>query len=101
MSRYGFGTGGIALPETPAPARERIDPETLGQAVEAGRELGFAPREPEPRRKPGPKRREPQVKMSIAGPKRVLDPFRAYCDARELTQWEGIERLMRAAGEME
>ena len=96
MSTYGFGGGGIALPEAQA-QRTRVDTDALGRAAEAGRALGFEPRDAAVRRKPGPKRREPQVKMSIAGPARVLDSFRAYCDAHGLTQREGIERLMREA----
>jgi len=97
MSKYGFG-GGIELPKATEPEkpRPRIEPASVEKAVQAGSELGFVSREPSTRLKPGPKRREPQDKVSIPGPKRVVDEFRAYCRAHDLTLWEGLERLLDA-----
>lgn len=96
MSKYGFSGGGIDLPQaTPdRPARRKVDADSLTQAVQAGNELGFVSREPVQRTKPGPKRREPQDKVSIPGPKRVTDAFRAFCRDRDLTLWEGLEILL-------
>lgn len=97
MSKYGFG-GGIELPKTeqaPKPRRD-VEPEAVRQAVEAGQSLGFVAREPAPRLKPGPKRKEPQDKVSIPGPKRVVDDFRNFCRERDLTLWQGLEVLLKA-----
>lgn len=93
--KYGFG-GGIELPKTtPAPKpRPRVDDAALTQAVKAGSDLGFVSREPSTRLKPGPKRREAQDKVSIPGPKRVVDDFRAFCSSREITLWQGLELLL-------
>lgn len=95
MSKYGF-SGGIDLPQTAPdrPARRKVDTDSLTQAVQAGNELGFVSREPARRTKPGPKRREPQDKVSIPGPKRVTDEFRTFCRERDLTLWEGLELLL-------
>jgi hypothetical protein len=96
MSKYGFGGGGIELPKQDAASqvRPKIEPQVIEKAVQAGSELGFVNREPSTRLKPGPKRREPQDKVSIPGPKRVVDAFRAYCQHRNITLWEGLEQLM-------
>ncbi|WP_146592263.1 hypothetical protein [Puniceibacterium confluentis] len=97
MSKYGFGQG-IELPETTAPARPRpkIGAESVKMAVQAGSELGFINREPATRLKPGPKRTEPQDKVSIPGPKRVVDDFRNFCRSRNLTLWQGLAYLLDA-----
>lgn len=98
-SKYGFGDG-IELPKlTPARKREprpAVDTGVFEQAVQAGSELGFVNREPSTRLKPGPKRREPQDKVSIPGPKRVTDEFRNFCRARDITLWQGLEMLLEA-----
>ena len=92
--KYGFGDG-IELPETTAPRpRPKVDQATLSEAVKAGNALGFISREPSRRLRPGPKRKEPQDKVSIPGPKRVIDDFRAFCIAHELTLWQGLELLL-------
>jgi hypothetical protein len=95
MSKYGFG-GGIDLPKTSAPAKPRpkIEAESVEKAVQAGSELGFVSREPETRLKPGPKRKEPQDKVSIPGPKRIVDDFRNFCRSHNLTLWQGLEYLL-------
>lgn len=109
--KYGFDRIELppAVPERRPP---RPTPETLDQAVQAGRSLGFVARDPAVeggpdvpketappvRRKPGPKRREPQDKLSIPGPKRVIDAFRGYCAEEDLTLWQGLERLLEAGG---
>lgn len=97
MSKYGF-SGGIDLPQT-TPERQprrKVEAEALDQAVQAGNKMGFVSREPVQRLKPGPKRREPQDKVSIPGPKRVIDDFRTFCRARDLTLWQGLELLLEA-----
>ena len=94
--KYGFG-GGIDLPKAPpAKTRQAVDQPSHSEAVKAGEELGFVSREPSVRRKPGPKRKEPQDKLTIPGPKRVTDTFRSFCTERNLTLWQGIELLLEA-----
>jgi hypothetical protein len=94
-SKYGF-SGGIDLPKaTPKPKpRAKVGSDSLSEAVKAGADLGFVNREPSARLKPGPKRKEPQDKVSIPGPKRVVDDFRSFCSVRNLTLWQGLELLL-------
>lgn len=95
MSKYGFG-GGIELPKPSESSKTRlkVEPGSVEKAVEAGKSLGFVSREGSTRLKPGPKRKEPQDKVSIPGPKRVVDEFRAFCRERDLTLWQGLELLL-------
>lgn len=95
MSKYGFG-GGLDLPPPSRSSRARanVEPDSLEKAVEAGKSLGFVCREGSTRLKPGPKRKEPQDKVSIPGPKRVVDEFRAFCQEGNLTLWQGLELLL-------
>ena len=95
MSKYGFG-GGIDLPKPSesSKTRPKVEPGSVEKAVEAGKSLGFVSREGSTRLKPGPKRKEPQDKVSIPGPKRVVDEFRAFCRERDLTLWQGLELLL-------
>lgn len=99
MSNYGFGektTGLVQLPQqlgeaTPAkPA--------MSQVLKAGAELGFVSREAATRRKPGPRRIEAQDKITVTGPKRVIDRLKAYCDAQGgVSYCEAIEALLDTA----
>lgn len=93
--KYGFG-GGIELPKIDSP-KPRVVPDqgALKEAVEAGTTLGFVSREPSAKRRPGPKRTEVQDKVSIPGPKRVVDQFRAFCNEQNVTLWEGLELLLQ------
>ena len=95
-SKYGFGGGGIDLPKTtPAPKpRPKVESSDISQAVKAGKTLGFVDRDPSTRLKPGPKRKEAQDKVSIPGPKRVVDDFRSFCVERDITLWQGLELLL-------
>ena len=96
MSKYGFG-GSIELPKaaTPVKPRPKIEAQTVEQAVQAGSELGFVSREPLTRLKPGPKRTEAQDKVSIPGPKRVVDDFRNFCRTHNMTLWQGLDYLLK------
>lgn len=93
--KYGF-SGGIDLPKTThvSKPRPKVDENSLNDAIKAGADLGFVSREPTTRLKPGPKRKEPQDKVSIPGPKRVIDNFRAFCSTHNLTLWQGLELLL-------
>ena len=96
--KYGFG-GGIELPNIDSP-KPRLAPDqnALKEAVEAGATLGFVNREHTAKRKPGPKRTEAQDKVSVPGPKRVIDQFRAFCTEQNVTLWEGLELLLQGRG---
>lgn len=97
-SKYGFG-GGIELPDAVTkPNRAPLDPDELKDAVKAGESLGFVDRTPTAKRKPGPKRTEAQDKVSIPGPKRVVDEFRAFCNDHNLSLWQGLEALLQGRG---
>ncbi len=96
--KYGFG-GGIELPKVNTlKPRELLDHGVIKEAVEAGTARGFVNREPTARRKPGPKRTEAQDKVSIPGPKRVIDQFRAFCTEQNVTLWEGLDLLLHGRG---
>jgi len=97
MSKYGFSSG-IELPKTSVPGKPRpkVAAENVEKALQAGSELGFVSREPSTRLKPGPKRSEPQDKVSIPGPKRVVDDFRTFCRTHNLTLWQGLEYLLQS-----
>ena len=94
-SKYGFG-GGIKLPKADAAPKvlPKADHNRLTEAVQAGDSLGFVDREPAGRRTPGPKRTEPQAKISIPGPTRVIDSFRAFYQEHDVTLWRGLELLL-------
>lgn len=96
--KYGFGgeteRGGLDLP--PPRPRAAVEAAALTAAVAEGTRLGFVAREVQAKRKPGPRRQEAQDKISIPGPKRVIDAFRARCAAADLTLWQGLERLLAA-----
>lgn len=92
---YGFDTAAepITLPK-PKKRTEATKADTLA-AAEAGKALGFVPRDTERKRKPGPKRVEPQSKISLTGPERVLSRFQDFCDREGgLAYWQGVEELL-------
>lgn len=96
---YGFNDSPaldtIKLPTaTKAPeAKPLVAP--MPQVLQAGAELGFVPREVNTRRKPGPKRKEPQDKITVTGPKRIMDRLKAYCDRMGgVSYCDGIEALL-------
>lgn len=93
--KYGFG-GGLELPKPKKASSEKAAPSTdnIDKAVKAGNALGFVNRDPQERVKPGPKRTEPQDKISIPGPKRVIDDFRSYCRSENISLWQGLEKLL-------
>jgi hypothetical protein len=80
------------------PATKKPEPVNLGQVLQAGSALGFVSRDAGPaRRKTGPKRTEPQDKITIAGPKRIIDRLKAYCDREGgLTYHAAIDALLDA-----
>lgn len=96
--KYGFDqapTDTVKLP--PVRTRPATAAPDMGRALQAGQELGFVSRDVSARRKPGPKQKEPQDRTTIAGPKRVLDRLKAYCDGNGLSYCEAIDALLDTA----
>ena len=74
--------------------RNRVGSET------DGRSNGFADRSGTGEaRRPGRKRTEPQGRLSMTGPTRVLDAFRDHADEHGGTLWEALDDLLQAARE--
>lgn len=100
---YGFptddspvaATTGITLP--PARKKPVEAAADLARVKQAGQELGFVSRDTTARRKPGPKRKEAQDRLTVTGPKRVIDRLKAYSDGTGLSYCEAIEALLDAA----
>lgn len=60
-----------------------------------GKAHGFVTRDAISKRKTGPKRTEPQGKLTLTGPTRVLDDLQAYCDELGgVPYWKAIETLL-------
>lgn len=82
----------------PSRADTLVPKEAVMAAVRAGQEQGFVPRQvaaDSSKRKPGPRRVEPQDKVMVTGPKRVLDRLRARADAMGgVPYWQAIEALL-------
>ena len=99
MSKFGFSDSikeppAIELPK-PAKSGKKPDKAKVAKAVAAGKDLGFVSREGQGTvRRTGRKRTEPQGKLLIAGPERVIEQFRAYCDQEGVSYWAGLEVLL-------
>lgn len=82
----------------PAKADTPVPKEAVMAAVKAGQGQGFVSRQMQaetPRRKPGPRRTEPQDKLMLTGPKRVLDRLREKADAMGgVAYWQALEALL-------
>ncbi|WP_425106613.1 hypothetical protein [Ancylobacter sp.] len=107
MSKYGFPDDEgeappiISLPN-PKPKAQKPEPALVAEAVKAGQELGFVPRElpaaersvKAPRR-PGRRRVEPQDKLLVTGPARVIEAFREFCEQENASSyWVALEMLL-------
>ena len=91
-------TNAVKLPPVrQKPAENPAAASTMAHVLQAGAELGFVSRDTTDRRRPGPKRKEPQDRISIAGPKRILDHLKAYCDREGVSYCEAIETLLNKA----
>lgn len=82
----------------PAKADTPVPKEAVLAAVKAGQGQGFVSRQVQTeasRRKPGPRRTEPQDKLMLTGPKRVLDRLREKADAMGgVPYWQALEALL-------
>ena len=97
--KYGFDAPNEVV-KLPQPTQQRVlapSPD-MSRVLQAGAELGFVSREAAPmRRKTGPKRTEPQDKITIAGPKRVIDRLKAHCERLGVPYHEAIDALLEQA----
>ncbi|MCV6574508.1 MAG: hypothetical protein OIF58_02135 [Cohaesibacter sp.] len=80
----------------PAPkAGRKSNKQAVAKALDAGKKLGFVSRETRSRRRPGPKRTEPQGKLTLTGPQRVIERLQAYADdLGGVPYWQAIEKLL-------
>lgn len=96
---YGFDDeeGAIALPQTPTKKKRLPEPNLKKKIEKSGENLGFVSRAVTKRRRPGPRRKEPQDKLTLAGPKRVLDLLRQRSEEMDgAPYWVVLEEyLMR------
>ena len=98
MSRFGFEEKPLELPELKTAVERNPDGKLIAEVARAGRDLGFVPRDSKPSAGKAPRarrrRREKRSNILIHGPERVLDRFRDFADAEDLSYWEAIERLL-------
>lgn len=92
---YGFDTSDEAI-KLPAKTKKSVaKPASIAEAAEAGKVLGFVQRDGQSGRKSGPKRTEPQGKVTLTGPQRVISRLQRYCDAQGGTAyWRALEQLL-------
>lgn len=93
MTRFGFDETPIRLPVLKSSVGRNTDKGTIAEMAEAGRELGFVPREVRSS-KTRRRKREKRSNLLIHGPERVLARFRDYADREDVSYWEAIERLL-------
>jgi hypothetical protein len=99
MSNYGFDDNEDFTPP-PLPKRKTsVDKVNIKTAVKAGNDMGFVPRDLPPVQKTeGRDRRslnkEPQGKILITGPERVLGKLRDMSIKRNEPYWKVIESLL-------
>lgn len=92
---YGFDNNEDAI-KLPVTKKKLVTkPQAIEAAAEAGKILGFVPRDGKAGRKSGPKRTEPQGKVTLTGPQRVISRLQRYCDAQgSVAYWQAVEQLM-------
>jgi len=90
--------GTLPLRLAPDKADAPVSKEAVLAAVKAGQGQGFVSRQVQvdaPRRKPGPRRTEPQDKLMLTGPKRVLERLREKADSMGgVPYWQALEALL-------
>lgn len=101
MSGYGFDDDDIHVPLVNLEPSKANTSAPLGAAKKAGKELGFVDRSPSNTK---PKMRgarraksEPQGKILITGPERVLEKLRRYSDEENIPYWLALEKLLTAS----
>ncbi len=104
-SKYGFDEEPepVTLPTLKRTSRREdnasnADNATAEAAASAGEALGFVDRTPDKRRnlklKPGRKRTEEQDRITIPGPKRVIDRLRTIAKLNNVPVWRALEMAL-------
>ncbi len=100
MSKFGFDDDAdldtvISLPRPAANKPKKSSKRAVEQAGEAGKQLGFVSREGQGARRPGRRQTEPQGRILLTGPERILERFRRYCEINDSrAYWMGLETLL-------
>lgn len=98
MTGYGFeDENDHELPDLPKLPKKagRVSNERLKSVVKAGEELGFVPRNPSvTNRSRKAVNKEPQGKILVTGPERVLSALRDLSISKDQPYWKVIEELI-------
>jgi len=98
VTRIGFENGPLKLSEIKPLGKRKPSQDETDEAVRAGHELGFVPREvprpAAPAARTRNRKREKRGNLLIHGPDRVLARFRDFADDADLSYWEAMERLL-------
>lgn len=96
---YGFDNLPMDTLQLPKAVHQTNVPSpAMNNILQAGAELGFISRETTKRRRPGPRRTEAQDKITVTGPKRVIDQLKAYCDSKgSISYCDAIAELLDIA----
>ena len=88
----------VQLPTRPK-KNAKVDREIVNRIAETGESLGFVDRDPTspPKllRKPGRKKGAPRGSIAVTGPAEIINRFKIYCEARNLTYAEAIDDFLR------
>jgi len=96
---YGFEKNDDAIKLPSTKKKPATNSKSIDAAAEAGKVLGFVQRDGKVGRKSGPKRTEPQGKVTVTGPQRVISRLQRYCDARGgVAYWQAVESLLDSEG---
>ena len=98
---YGFGEEPkkISLPKSRKSKSRSRDLDGIRVAAEIGEQQGFVDRSPaeKPKRtklKPGRKRTEEQDRITIPGPKRVIERLRIVAHSNNVPVWRALEMAL-------
>lgn len=101
MSNYGFEDEDDFVPPRLPKRQNRAPKSAIQTAVKAGNDMGFVPRESATRKAVEVKdrrsiNREPQGKILITGPERVLEKLRKISIDTNEPYWRVLEKLIKS-----
>lgn len=94
---YGFGEAPapVSIPVSKKKKKRTVDKSSVKAAADVGETQGFVDRTPSSSKKvklkPGRKRVEEQDRVTITGPKRVIDELRLLSQNGNLPMWQILE----------
>lgn len=94
---YGFGSEPepVSIPVSKKKKKKALDRNSVEAAASVGEEQGFVDRSPDKgsrtKLKPGRRRTEEQDRVTITGPKRVIDQIRKLSHEGNLPMWQILE----------